>query len=610
MTARKLGSLLLAFAGVAALTAQALLLPSGPASAQGKGQPAQPTGGTLRVAIQQEIDSLNPFLGYNQSSTDLFRLIYPFLTTYDARDFHPEPELATDWQTSPDKLTWTFHLRPGLSWSDGQAITARDAAFTYNMITTNPAASTANGSFVANFASVAAPDDRTLVIHTKTPQATMLALDVPIVPEHVWSKVRDVGTFPNDQMPVVSGGPFTLTDYQPQQYVTLAANDRFWRGRPRIDRLRFVEFKNADAAVQALRKGEVDLAQKLTPAQYDALAGDPDIKRVNGQGRRFYELVLNPGATNSAGAPIGTGNPALRDVRVRHAIDQAIDRSVLLDKVLRGYGQVGAGYLPPVFGAWNWAPAPQQRRTFDPAAANRELDQAGYPRGPDGIRHTPQGQPLNFDFLLHGSDAADAQVGEFVQRWLHGIGINVRLEPVSDNQLNDRATGGAFDMVISGYTVNADPDYVLQLQTCAARPGPNGGGQPDSFLCDQRYDDLYRAQSSEFNPAKRIAEVRLAQQRFYEQAAGLILYYSSSLEAYRSDRFVDFPRQPAANGVIAGQQGYWSYWAAEPTKAATTAAAVAQYETAAWAIVGVVLFVGVLVALVVVRRRATVDQRE
>lgn len=561
----------------------------------------------MRIGLQQQIDSLNPFLGITLAATDIFRTIYPTLATYSPEDFSVQPELAESWSSSPDKLTWTFRIRRGVEWSDGQPVTARDAAYTFNRMMTDPAAATANGNFVENFASVTAPDDHTLVIRTKQPQSTMLAIDAPIVPEHIWSKVDDVASFPNDQMPVVGSGPFVLTEYEPERYVTLEANPRFWRGAPEVSRLQFVQFKNSDAAVQALRKGDIDVVQKLTPAQFNALSGQEDVERVKGQGRRFYEIILNPGATDSENRSIGSGHPALRDVRVRQAIDHAIDRKTLVDRVLGGYGQIGSGYLPPIFADYHWSP--QRPRQFDLQTANRILDEAGYQRGEDGIRRTPQGEPLNFDFVLHGDEPVDAQVGEFVKRWLADIGIRVELQPVSDNQLNERTIAGDFDMVVSGWSANPDPDYVLRLQTCAARPTPDGGGQPDSFLCDRVYDDLYQQQLAEFDPQARVDLVKQAQQRFYEQATGLILFYPNSLEAYRSDRFAGFTKQPKTDGVITGQQGYWGYYGAKPTEAAVSQAG-ADYGNVLWLLGGAVVLVGVVGTVVAIRRRATMDTRE
>ncbi len=569
------------------------------------------SGVTLRIGLQQEFDSLNPFLGFSLASTDVFRAIYPTLTTYSAEDFSVVPELATTWTSSPDKLTWTFMIRRGVTWSDGRPVTAHDVAYTFNRMMTDPAAATANGNFVENFAEVTATDDHTVVIRTKRPQATMLSIAAPIVPRHIWSKIDDIASFANQEMPIVGSGPFVATEYEPQQYLTLKANEDFWRGAPTIDRLRFVNFENSDAAVQALRKGEIDVVKKLTPTQFDALAGAENIERVKGQGRRFFELVLNPGAANSAGEPIGTGHPALRDVRVRRAIDRAINRRELVERVRGGYAQVGAGYLPPIFDDYFWAPPPELERTFSLDAANRALDRAGYRRGPDGIRRTPDGKPLNFEFVLHGDDPVDIQVGKFVQGWLGQLGIAVQLQPVSDNQVNARTTAGDFDMVISGWSANPDPDFVLQLQTCAARPSPEGAsGLPDSFLCDERYDSLYARQLAEFDHARRVELVEQMQRRFYEQATGLILFYPNSLEAYRSDRFAGFTLQPADGGVITAQQGYWGYYRARPTEQAMTATAGTDYRGAALTIGGVVVVAGAGVVVYAMYRRRTSGSRE
>jgi peptide/nickel transport system substrate-binding protein len=89
---------------------------------------------TLRVALTQDIDSVNPFLATLQSSTEIGRLMYEFLTTYDAKDQHPVPALATRWTFSADRLTWTYTIRDDARWSDGKPITAQDVAFTYNLM--------------------------------------------------------------------------------------------------------------------------------------------------------------------------------------------------------------------------------------------------------------------------------------------------------------------------------------------------------------------------------------------------------------------------------------------------------------------------------------------
>lgn len=594
------------FGAVAAAAVVAALATTPLAQAQSSGNAS--AGKVLRVGTTLQVDSLNPFLSITQAGTELGRLMYEFLTTYDAKDQHPVPALAEKWDTSPDKLTWTFTTRQGAKWSDGQPVTARDVAFTFNLMLSNEAARTANGNFVANFDTVTATDDHTVVIKTKAPQATMLALDVPIVPEHVWSKVSDIGKYTNDTTPVVGDGPFVLTEYRANEYIKLKANKDYWRGAPAYDELDFVFYKNSDAEVAALTRGEIDLVNRLGAAQFDSLRGKPNIALNQANGRRFNELLINPGAASVTGEAIGDGNPALRDVRVRQAIASAIDTKTVVDKVSGGYAQPGGGLIPPVFADFHWQPAGDQERKFDPAAAGKLLDAAGYPKGPDGTRTGPTG-PLKLRLLGHTGRTFDEQGTEFVKRWLGDLGIPVDVQLVSDDQMNDQTTAGKYDLAFSSWGVNPDPDYILSLHTCAQRPNAQGqGGTTDSFFCDQTYDGLYTQQLAEFDPAKRADLVKRAQQRWYDQAPGVILDYDNALEAYRSDKFSHFQVQPDPGGVIMAQNGYWGYYLAQP---ATAAAASSGGSTWLWTAIAVVVVVlAGLAVLLLARRRRTADERE
>ena len=566
-------------------------------------------GTTLRVAVTQEVDSLNPFLSITRTGTDILRAAFEQLTTASAADLSPEPGLAEKWEPSPDKLTWTYTVRRGAKWSDGQPITAADVAFTFNLMLSNETARTANSNYVAQWESVTAPDEATVVVKTKAPQTTMVALDIPIVPEHVWSKV-DVGAEPT--YPMVGSGPFVITDFKESQYTRLSANKQYWRGAPKIDNLDFIHYKNADAAVQALRNGEVDLVNGLTPTQFDALAGDPDIERNNAKGKRFNELVMNPGAATATGQPIGDGHPALKDPRLRRAIAQAIDSKTIVDKVSGGYATVGGGYIPPLFSTYHWEPTGEQARPFDPAAADSALDAAGYTRGGDGVRVDPaSGRPLKFRLMLHSGKAFDEQSAPFIQGWLRDIGITVDVQSVADNKLNEDTTAGRFDLAYSGWTGNPDPDYVLSLQTCAARPNADGkGATPDSFFCDQEYDRLYAEQGSEFDTAKRAEIVKRMQQILHAQAPLTILSYDNALEAYRKDKFAPFTLSPDPGGFIMNQQSYWGYYSATPASASASDGSSSS-SAVVWVILGAVVLIAAVVALVLARRRkATADERE
>ncbi|RAS69894.1 peptide/nickel transport system substrate-binding protein [Lentzea atacamensis] len=555
----------------------------------------------LKVAIVQQIDSMNPFLAVFQSSTEINRLMYDYLTAYAADDQRVTEGLANRWEPSPDKLTWTFTVPEGKKWSDGQLVTAHDVAFTYNLMLNDEVARTANGSFVTNFASVAAPDDRTVVIRTKAPQVTMLALDIPIVPRHVWEKVPSIKDYANDRMPVVGSGPFVLTDHVAGQFIKLKANKNYWRGPAKYDELHFVYFQNSDAAVQALTKGEIDLVNRMAPAQFDSLGDKPGVTRNKAQGRRFVELLINPGAQTRTGEPIGDGHAALKDVRVRRALAQAIDLDALVQRVSLGYAEKGAGLVPPVFGKWHWQPGEQELRKFDPAAANAALDAAGHPRKADGTR-------FGLRLVGRAGRAYDEQASEYLKRQLGDIGIPLDVRLVSDNQLNEATTVATYDLAFSGWATNVDPDFVLGLHTCAQRPGADGkGGTSDAYFCDATYDQLYARQLSEFDEGKRVEIVKQMQARFYDQVPAVVLAYENALEAYRSDRFARFTTQPAQGGVIMAQNGMWGYYGAEPAGRAAPPSS----RGPALAIGGLVLLALVVVGVVVARRRkATAGERE
>jgi len=182
--------ILLASGAAALALAAGSIVPGMPLGAAPQQAQAADNGKTtLTVAVAQSVDSLSPFLAQRLMSTSVHRLMYDFLTNYDPKDNHAIPGLATKWEPSADKLTWTYTIRSDSKWSDGQQATAEDAAWTFNKMMTDEAAAQANGNFVANFKKVTAPSPTQLVIELKEPQATMAALDVPIVPKHVWEKV-------------------------------------------------------------------------------------------------------------------------------------------------------------------------------------------------------------------------------------------------------------------------------------------------------------------------------------------------------------------------------------------------------------------------------------
>ncbi|MEU9172497.1 ABC transporter substrate-binding protein [Streptomyces sp. NPDC048420] len=600
---------LVAAAGALALTLSAgLATPMNPAAPQARAADGEKV---LTVAVAQSVDSLSPFLAVRLVSTSILRLTYEYLTDYDPGDAHPVPGLATSWKPSADKLTWTYTIRSDAKWSDGQKVTAQDAAWTFNKMMTDEGAATANGSFVTNFRKVTAPSPTRLVVELKKPQATMTALDVPIVPEHIWKDVKDFSKFNNDKsFPVVGDGPFVLTDYKADSYVRLKANKSFWRGAPKFDELVFKYYKDQDAAVAALRKGEVSFVAgqpALTPAQASSLKGQKDIKVNEGPGRRFYALATNPGAKARNGQKFGDGDPSLLDERVRHALFMAVDRRTLIDKVFQGHAVEGQGYIPPRFSTYFWKPSASQELAYDPARAAGLLDQAGYKKNGDGKRVGKDGKPLNYRVLCHATDPNDKAVGQYLKEWWGKLGIGMTLDCL-DN-VTDPWLAGRYDLAFDGWSVNPDPDFVLSIHTCAALPAtPKDTGATDNFICDKTYDELYAKQLAEYDSAKRADIVQQMESRLYDLGYMNVMAYPNAVEAYRTDQIKSIETMPRAAGNIYGQDGYWSWWSAVPADSASSSGSSSTGVVVGVAAGAVVLAgAGVLLAR---RRRTTADDRE
>ncbi|MEG8280556.1 ABC transporter substrate-binding protein [Streptomyces sp. AHA2] len=605
------GLRLAAVAGAASLTLTAgLATPLDPAPRQARA--ADDGKQVLTVAVAQSVDSLSPFLAVRLLSTSIHRLMYEYLTNYDPKDNRAIPGLATKWEPSPDKLTWTYTIRSNSKWSDGERATAEDAAWTFNTMMTDDGAATANGSYVGNFRKVTAPSPTKLVIELKKPQATMTALDVPIVPKHVWEKVSDFSEFNNDKsFPVVGNGPFVLTGYKADSYVRLKANEDFWRGAPKFDELVFRYYKDQDAAVSALRKGEVSFvagSPSLTPAQAESLKGAENIRVNDAPGRRFYALATNPGARAKNGERFGDGHPSLLDQRVRNALFMAVDREAVIDKVFRGHAVEGEGYIPPRFRDYFWKPSAGQKLAYDPARAARLLDEAGYRKNGDGKRVGKDGKPITYRVLCHATDPNDKAVGKYLQEWWGDLGIGVRLDCL-DN-VTDPWLAGKYDLAFDGWSVNPDPDFVLSIHTCGALPAtPKDTGATDNFICDKKYDELYARQLAEYDPAKRADIVKQMESRLYDLGYMNVMAYPNAVEAYRTDQIKSITTMPAKAGNIYGQDGYWSWWSAVPADASGSS----DNTSSTGVVVGIVAGAVVLVALggfAAMRRRATAEDRE
>ncbi len=497
---------------------------------------------TMTIGLLQDLSSPNVTVGYLVSDYEVYNLQYATLTDKAADDFSTIPGLAESWTGSDDGLSYTYTLREGLKWSDGEPLTADDIAYTINR--SRDEAWTNHYSTVANLEATAV-DERTVTITTSVPDPKLPTMDVYILPKHIYEGVSADELADYDAMDGVASGQYSLKEWNSGESWTMEKNPNWWGRDNGIDRVVFRVFSNADAMVAALQKGEIDAAHNFGAEGAEVLKDDPEIEVVVGLQGGFTELALNGGEGG-----LGDGHPALQDTVVRQAIYQAIDRQAIFDGVSLGLGAVGTTLSPSADTSWipdlgdeNWA--------YDPAAANALLDEAGYVDADgDGVRDMPDGsRSLTFRYVERSESENADSIREFVVEYLDAIGIELDVQVMDDTQLYDAQIAGEYDMFVWGWTPFVDPDPMLSYFTCAqVTTDVEAAGYNDANWCSAEYDELYAQQNVELDPAKRREIVGQMLKLFNRESTYLVLLMDPDLQAYRTDRFEGWLRQPADVG--------------------------------------------------------------
>ncbi|HEY6568322.1 MAG TPA: peptide ABC transporter substrate-binding protein [Actinomycetota bacterium] len=575
---------------------------STPSSSAGADEPV-----TFTLGVVGELNSANPFKQIDTSEAFVGTLMYASLLRLAQKDYATEPELATEVPTqenggiSADGLTWTFHLRDGLTWSDGEPITAHDFVWTADFIMENEISSYIDGYRFTD--SIEALDDQTIVWKTTRPT---LVPGFPgynlILPEHVWGKmsVKEIKEYENFPDPVVSG-PFNLTEWNQAEYWAMDARPDYWEGDPTIQRLVFRNYNSDEAVVQALLKGAIDYSLVPTSDLYEAVKDRPGITAVTASAESFWQLsfnVVNEELTTALDASASTAHPAVLDPRVRQAVEYAIDRETLVDRVLQGYGSPGSTPIVPFYEEWHWQPPEDVYRSFDPAEANRMLDEAGYlDTDKDGIREMPEGgDPLQLRLYLATTDSDGLQAAPFIRGWLRDIGIDVSIKSMTDGKLYDDWYDYDWDMILYSWGTTPDPDFLLSTFTSG-----QCGYWSDTCYSNPEYDDLYKEQQTTLDPDARHEIVTQMQQMLYEDSPEIVLWYPNAFEAWRGDRWTGFLRWPEPDG-LAFWYNVYSVQSVHPIEGAQLGGAEAGPAGWMW-LVGAGALGGVLAAATSRRRR-------
>jgi peptide/nickel transport system substrate-binding protein len=558
----------------------------------------------LRVGWVRDPDNLNPFIGYTTEAYEVWRLNYDMLTGFDAATLEPTPELATEWSTSADGKTWTYKLREGVKWQDGEPFTSADVVFTFMYIIDNELGNFT--SYTTYIDDVVAIDDLTVEFRCSQPKANMLGLWVPIVPRHIWEKVsgEDAQSTYINEPPIVGTGPFQCVEWKKDNFIRMTANEDYWRGAPKVDEIIFETFKNPDTMVQQMRNGTLAAAVNIPEAQFAPLGEVPGVSTVAFVQKGFVELSIN-----AYDSPDSQGNPVLKDPAFRNALQWAIDRQAIAKIAWAGYATPATSLLPSGYYQepldYHWDPAPGSAYSFDIAKAKAALDAAGYKdTDGDGIREY-KGEPIELSLIAISNDVHAPKMGKLVAGWLQQAGIGVKYEVTDDGSLYDLVwnTKGdkaapSYDLCLWGpWTGDVDPNWIFSIFTT-----DQIGDWSASYWSNAEFDQLYEKQQTELDPQARKDMFLRMQEIMYEESPVIFMVYPKMLEAYNTGKWTGWVSSPAkTGGVLFTSDNIDSYLFVHPK------AAVVESRTNWGAIVGAIVgglaVVGIVVWLVLRRRR-------
>ncbi len=529
---------------------------------------------TLIIGLTQPWETLNPTIGFAVSEYEFWNVQYASLVGKAAADFAPEPALVESWEENQPGLNYTYTLRQGLTWSDGTPLTAEDAV--WNINTSRDQEWSNYISTVTNL-SAEVVDERTFTVTSSVPDPKLPGIEIYLLPKHIWEPVATDGEAVStyEALDGVGSGPFTLSEYQSEEFLRMEANPSYYGGEPAIDEVIFRYFSNPDAMVAALQQGEIDAAQGIPASSIEALEADPSVEVIAGNQGGFDEIALNGGL-----APTPP-HPALADVEFRRAVSMGIDKMAVIEDLLFGLAEPATTIS--VGADLKWVPEiPEEDLIeYDPARAIETLDAAGYlDTDGDGIRNMPEGgDNIVLNHAVNTDTDIGAPLGELFSGWMAAIGIGVELSSYDQDQLFTVIVDGTYDSFNWGWTPFVDPDPMLSYFTEAEL-----GNYNDANWTNPRYEELYVQQKQEVDEEARLAIVHEMLTILYNDAVYFPLYYSPEFQAIRTDRFEGWVRQPAEVGPVMFSNSSPSYALLTPIGAAapddTTAGTTADGTTA------------------------------
>ncbi|HMD01552.1 MAG TPA: peptide ABC transporter substrate-binding protein [Candidatus Baltobacteraceae bacterium] len=448
---------------------------------------APPPGTTVRFDVAADPVNLNPLFALadaGQVAQQLAHLSFEPFYDLDAKG-RAVPELlervpsVENGGVSRDGRTIVYHLRRNVRWSDGVPLGARDVLFTVAAIrdARNPVGSREGWDLIDR---IDALDGFTVRVHLRRAWAPAVAAFFGpgtspqyVLPAHVLAREASLARAPFNAAPSVGDGPFSFVEWRRGDRLLYRANPRYWRGRPRVDRLEIRIVPDPQTNLNLLQTGEIDF-NLIAPAQEALLRKSaPELA-----------YVAVPTAL-IAGIALNLEHAPLDDPAVRRALVESVDRAGISRKITFGRYPVADSDRP----RFSWAYDPSVREPdYDPGRADDALEAAGWKRGPSGMR-SKNGRPLELTYVQFPETTTGVRVATVVQAELRLRGIDVTLKSISNAQLFLPASeggilaSGRFDLAYVPWAMGADPDDRFLL-------GCGRGGKNYMRFCDPAVERL------------------------------------------------------------------------------------------------------------------------
>lgn len=447
-----------------------------------------------------------------------------------------DPWLATGYEWSADALTLTLALRDDVKWSDGEAFTAADVAFTFNLMKENPGLiGPAAGAFGQYLSAVEAVDDTTVKFTFSTTYTPGLyaIVDQFIVPEHVWKDVADPVTFENSEP--VGTGPFTTIDAFGTDRYQVTQNPNYWQPL-NIEGVFVQGFNGNDQVSAAVLSGNIDWGGLVPDPDTTFVALDPEHFGYWWPRTSVVMLLAN------------TTDGALGDTTVRKAMSLALDRQRMINTGVWGKSVPGNATGLPEGPFKDWIdPAVVEAGAswvnIDPDAANKLLDDAGYARGADGIRVDKDGQPMAYDIIVPSGWNDWVSASQIVAENLADIGMDVTLRTTTADSWTNSTFTGQFDLSLGTAQRTATPFEFYRNNMATSSVQPVGTASPNN---QQRYgdpavDELLAKFAASTDAAEQKSIIAQLEGMFNEAAPAIPLYEQPDWGLYNTTRFTGFP---------------------------------------------------------------------